>query len=213
MKGLVLKDFYNMKSTLLMLCGVLIFIGAMAVSKGENFASSISVVLVMLPVAIVTNTFGFDEKVKWENYAITMPITRKDIIKSKYITLIISVIAATAFITIVNIFIQVLSSRIIFSGIVETISFGFSVGIIFSAIIIPIVCKFGLEKMRILLMLIVVIPCLIIAYLQDNVNQIKTLFNLNVLINYGVYIIPVIAILLCFISYLISVKIYEKKEF
>lgn len=213
MRGLVLKDFYNMKSTLLMLGGVLLFIGAMAVSQGENFTSSIPVILIVLPLAIVTNTFSFDEKIKWENYAMTMPITRKDIIRSRYITLIISVIVATILITIINAFVEMLSGGIIFSRIVETISFGLSVGFIFSSIIIPIICKFGLEKMRILLMLIVIIPCLIMAYLQDNMEQMKILFDSNFLIHYGVYIIPIIAIFIWFISYIISVKIYRKKEF
>lgn len=213
MKGLVLKDFYNLKPSFLILGIALIFLGIMSVDKGENFAGAISVVLVMLPLIIATNTFGLDEKVKWESYAMTMPITRKDIIKGRYITLIISVIIITIFIAIVNIFIQILGGTMNFSEIIETVLLCLSVGIVFSAIMLAIVCKFGLEKMRIVLMFFIVIPALIGTYIQEFIGKANTLFNFGILLNYAIYILPIIAIFICFISYIISVKIYEKKEF
>ncbi|MDO4535441.1 MAG: ABC-2 transporter permease [Clostridium perfringens] len=210
MRGLVLKDFYNMKSSLLILVCVLVFLEVVSIIQGEGSGSITTTILVMIPMIIATNTIGMDEKTKWDNYAMTMPITRKDIIKSRYLTLITIVTLTTIIIIGINIFIQSLSGEIVLYKILENVSFELSIGIILSAIIIPIICKFGLEKARIALMGFILIPLLVGSYLEDNLIGYS---NIEILISHMVYILPIIAILMCFISYIISVNIYKKKEF
>lgn len=213
MRGLVLKDFYNMKSSLLILIGIVIFLNIVSIIEGEGSGSITTTILVMLPMIIATNTIGMDEKTKWDNYAMTMPISRKDVVKSKYVTLITIVGLTTVVIVAINIFLQGLKGEILLSNILENISLNLSIGMILSAIIIPIVCKFGLEKARIALMTFIIIPIFIGSYLEGNLAQFIGYSNIEVLVSYIAYILLAIAFLACLISYLISVKIYEKKEF
>lgn len=213
MRGLVLKDFYNMKTSFLILVGVIIFLNVVSIIEGDSSGSISSFVLIMLPMIIATNTFGMDEKTKWDNYALTMPITRKDIVKSKYITVIVITAVATIVIIGINIFIGSLSGEIVFSVIFSNILFNISVGIIFSSIMIPMVCKVGIEKARIALMAFILIPTLAGSYIENNLGEFPKSLGVEVLMSNIGYISFGIAILMCFISYIISVKIYEKKEF
>ena len=139
MRGLILKDFYNMKSSLLILACVLVFLEVLSIIQGESSGSITTTILVMIPMIIATNTIGMDEKTKWDNYAMTMPITRKDIIKSRYLTLVIIVTLTTTVIIGINIFIQDLNGEIFLYKILENISFELSIGIILSAVIILII--------------------------------------------------------------------------
>ncbi len=213
MRGLILKDFYNMKSSLLILACVLVFLEVLSIIQGESSGSITTTILVMIPMIIATNTIGMDEKTKWDNYAMTMPITRKDIIKSRYLTLVIIVTLTTTVIIGINIFIQDLNGEIFLYKILENISFELSIGIILSAVIILIICKLGLEKARIALMGFILIPLFVGSYLEDNLGQLIGYSNIEILMRYVAYMLPIIAILVFFISYIISVNIYKEKEF
>lgn len=213
MRGLILKDFYNMKHSFLVLIAVVVFLNVISIVEGDNSGSISSFILVMLPMIIATNTTGMDEKAKWDNYALTMPIMRKDIVKSKYVTLITIITVTTAIIMAINIFIQSLNGEIVFSEIFSNILFNISVGIIFASIMIPMICKVGIEKARIALMVFVLIPTFVCSYIENNLDKLPDLSIINGLMSSIGYILFAVAILVCFVSYIISVNIYEKKEF
>ena len=141
----------------------------------------------------------------------TMPVTRKDIIKSRYLTLILSVIAITLVTIIANIIVESLNGEVLLSSLIKEVSFCISVGIIIVSVMIPIVCKFGLEKMRIIYITCMFIATFFITELAPNEFLMsKDLVWLN---SYIEVILPALAICICFISYIISVEIYKKKEF
>ena len=81
------------------------------------------------------------------------------------------------------------------------------------AIMYPIIYKFGVEKARIGIFLIV-FGIVIIGSLLANFIDLSNIFkSLSFLEDYIILILIIIAILMVYISYKISEKIFSKKEF
>ena len=90
MKGLLIKDILNMKNYMKQLVLVLIFFIAYGIFlKNGTFVGTM--ITLMLSMQVIT-TMSYDEYAKWDKYALTMNINRKDIIISKYIFFTISII-------------------------------------------------------------------------------------------------------------------------
>lgn len=87
MKGLLMKDFYSLKkikNMYLILAGI--FVGFCFIRGLRNF-------IVLVPILIfsttITSTFSMDKNVKWDKLAVPAPLDRKEIVKSKYILLLL----------------------------------------------------------------------------------------------------------------------------
>ena len=83
MKGLLLKDLYNLEKQARSL--LLIFVFYLVFSLiGENsnmFGGVVSIMMVML----VITSLAYDERSRWDRYALTMPVSRKEMVLSKYL--------------------------------------------------------------------------------------------------------------------------------
>lgn len=87
MRGLLTKDFYNLKKTMnIYLIMTLILSAYCAFTKKSSFVS-------MIPILIfsttITSTFSMDNSVKWDKLAVPAPLKRSDIVKSKYMLLLL----------------------------------------------------------------------------------------------------------------------------
>lgn len=83
MKGLLLKDFYNLKKNGIFLLVMLICFGFVDALGGMG-ASLVIMWGLVASMQIVT-TFTFDEAVKWNSFGMTMPVTRKELVGAKFI--------------------------------------------------------------------------------------------------------------------------------
>ena len=83
MKGLLMKDLLNLKQTIrvwALLLALFIVIG-FAQQSPVYISSMLTVMVLLLPV----NALAYDENCKWDAYALTMPVTRRDLALSKYL--------------------------------------------------------------------------------------------------------------------------------
>ncbi len=209
MKGLLLKEWLVIwKQGKLMILLALIY-GVMAVMGSGYFFAGFSVVfLSMLPITVM----GFDERSKWDHYAVTMPYSRKDIVLSKYIFSIICSLAATIIFiiaTIINWFIG--KEPVDFSSLITQSILMLSLGLFFSTVNLPIMFRFGVDKGRMWFILLTVL-------LVGGLGGLLSLFEAkevdigNLIQRLTPFVLPVItAGLLAFSAYL-SIKIYEKRE-
>ena len=79
MKGLIIKDILNLKNYMKQLILVLIFFIAYGIFlKNGTFVGTM--ITLMLSMQVIT-TMSYDEYAKWDKYALTMNINRKDIDK------------------------------------------------------------------------------------------------------------------------------------
>lgn len=83
MKGLLLKDFYIIRSGLLILLLTFVFVGA-----GMSFVISPWVLIVIFTVTLSFQsavTVQTDKSSQWDKFSVTLPVSRKQTISSKYV--------------------------------------------------------------------------------------------------------------------------------
>lgn len=216
-KGLILKDLLqlrNYKKTLFVF--IIIFVLTSITQEGMD---SMLVVMLTLGFGMFSiATFSYDELAKADRYILTMPLTKKEVVLSKYILVICSTIIGAIIGTIISLVINIGMNKEI-PEVMESIAI--SLGAIFGlglvqSIQIPCIYKWGAEKGRIQLFIVGMMMLLVgfgIIFIGEKVN---IEFTINDFFNKIIYFIPVILLILTiiiyFISYKVSYKIYSKKE-
>lgn len=207
MIGLIKKDLFIIKNNLkiILILFIVFFI------TGLQNSTDMSYIPITLSVVLFLSTFSYDEYNKWDAYAITLPNGRVNIVKSKYIATIILVLITSLISFILNLLTGYINNSINFE---ETLSM--ITGITFSIILIqsisyPIIFKFGIEKGRLLLFASIFIIISLISLIPVSIN-----ISSNIILfieKYWIILLLIITSIILSISYLISKKIYLKKEF
>ena len=210
MLGFIKKDIAMIKSNFKILFILFIFYGIMAFNDGMD----ISFILPFICVMIMISTFSYDEYNKWNAYTIALPNGRENSVKAKYVATLL-MIAITSIITIMLSLIIILIKKqpIVYEEILVT-----TLGSILGTLLVlstmyPIIYKFGIEKARIAIFVIVIAFVFAASFLFSNIDFSFIGKTLNFLEDYIVLIIIAISILMVYISYRISKKIYLNKEF
>ena len=217
MKGLIIKDLCviknQMKTLLLVLAFFIIF---SIINEDATF------VLFLIPfymIMLLITTFSYDEFNKWECYCNSLPLSRKEIVKAKYIlfnasSLILIILGILASFIIPN-FIENTTFESIYASIIG-VAFGICLVI---SLLIPFYYKFGSQKGRIMLFLTIAILALLIGMITslDIFNNIELMNIINSLNNLSLgmftILLIIITVIIMAISYYISIKIYSNKEF
>ncbi len=210
MVGFMKKDIAMIKSNF-KLIGILLVIYVLMGLLGQM---DISFILPFMIVMIMISTFSYDDYNKWDAYSISLPNGRKNSVMSKYITTILMILV-TSIITIILSFIisYIKTSTINYEQILITM-----LGTIFGTLLVltfmyPVIYKFGLEKARIAIFVIVFGLVIIGGFLFKYVDLSNIGKSLTFLENYLVIILIVITIVMVYVSYKISNNIFSKKEF
>lgn len=216
MKGLIIKDILNLRNYMKQLILVFIFFVAYGIFlKNGVFVGSM--ITLMLSMQVIT-TMSYDEYAKWDKYALIMNINRKDIVLSKYVFFIMSIIIGIVVGIISSSLINIISDSNV--GIDEILVTSIMVPCIFAilfCIIIPIVFKIGVEKARVVMMAIFFTPTIlgfIIFKMAEKANiPMPDEATLELIFKFGLIGLIVLTVVFIFISYKISLSIYNKKEF
>lgn len=221
-KGLIKKDLYNLSSYKMSLLIVIIFCGIAIIGTGNINFGPILICTIMGMISL--STFSYDEMSKSNKYILTLPTNRKEIIKSKYIlaigaTILGGILGMVLTIIIANIMNYFRPENLINldyeSLIVSTVGGTFGISLI-QAIQIPSIYKWGAEKGRVQMFILVFILILLvlgIGYLIMNAS-----FNINLEIienfmnQYGLILLVLLMAIMYLISYKVSNKIYRNKE-
>ncbi len=210
MLGFIKKDMAMIKSNFKILFILFIFYGVMTFNDGMD----ISFILPFICVMIMISTFSYDEYNNWNAYTIALPNGRENSVKAKYLATLL-MIAITSIITIMLSLIIILIKKqpIELEEILVT-----TLGSIFGTLLVlsimyPIIYKFGIEKARIAIFVIVIATVFAASFLFSNIDLSFIGKTLNFLEDYIVLIIIAISILMVYISYHVSKKIYLNKEF
>jgi hypothetical protein len=201
---------HNAKSMLLIL---LVFAVGLIMSSGvESYIISAGVLCSMM----IVTTFTFDDNCKWSKYALIMPVCKKDIVKAKFIVLVIFCTVGVCVGTIFGVSGGLVMRKLVMSmESIVTMLFmafvGLIVSVIFGSMSIPLVYKFGAEKGRMLLLVSFVVP-LAICFI---VYEILMLFGVEITDQLVFAILcasPLIALIWVYIMYRISCSIFSKQE-
>lgn len=206
MKGLLLKDFYMTKKycKMIILC-ILLFAGVSVAESSNLFFQFYPVVMAsMLPVSIL----GYDEKCHWDVYGQIFPYSRKQFVSVKYLMSLFCVCGIWLLLAVV----QVVGMLVNKTGIQNNFLFFFflvlSSGILSSGILLFVIFKFGTEKGRLAYLVVIALVC------GGGAVSISTDVSLHIPVSANVLSLLILtaSAAVFFLSWLLSMKIYEKRE-
>lgn len=202
-KALILKDLLCLrqqaKSVGLVLLVWLVL--SVAMGNGMFFCALGVIYVIMLPMM----TLSFDERSKWDSRALTMPVTRAQLVLSRYATALLAGLALCALGAVVIAAVDGPEQA--------ASSLGFYLaGALMLAVAMPLMLKLGVEKARILVALCYLVPFLGLLLAEKlGVDVEEALASLS-----GprpALIAAVIVLAALALSVLISLGIYRHKEF
>lgn len=211
MFGLILKDFMLIKSNFKMLFILVIFFGIMSFLGND----SLLFIPTVMSFAIIISTFSFDEYYHTNAYVTTMPNGRKNMVLAKYCVAILLSLGLLLICMILGYIIGIMKDSLDLEFLlVSGISTFLSTLLLFS-IIFPITYKFGIEKSRMTLLVIVFAVTGFFMLFGQFINLPSDIFTniIEVFNNYGFIIFPIVIIIALSLSFGCSCKIVNNKEY
>ena len=210
MKPLILKDLYMLQKAFKMILVLIVFYVVIFLLTGAGDA--LAMVLAILAVTFPISTFTYDEANKWDRYALSGPLERKDIVCAKYLLCLLLMGFALIFgllgMTVMGFF---LTSRTL-PEILLIESISVLLGLLGQAIILPFIYKLGAERGRMLLIAVLMIPILCVILYSRFAPAALQLFVASYL-RYLPLALVFMAAAGYVVSYRISLRIYMGKDF
>ena len=144
-RGLLLKDIFELSAQCrvqLVLTGVYLLL-PLFIRGIELFASVGMMLLAMMPVYAL----GYDERCRWERYALAMPVRKSDLFWSRFLLGVIAVALSAA----VQVLVALLAGR---GDLLSSLAVTAPAAILYLLIVLPLMMKLGVEKGRFLLLLL-----------------------------------------------------------
>lgn len=203
MKGLLLKDLINLKSQMKILGLLLLFYIFLAYQNRD--LAFLSGMLMILSVMLSITSISFDERAKWDKYALTMPLSRRQLVFSKYILNLLSITAGCLIIFAVLPLLGGFGQENLL-----TLAATSGAALLMNSLLLPIMFKFGVEKGRYILVMLILIPSVLTMLLPKSIR-----FDLSVLDQFSSLLAVAFFLLVIgafAVSLLLSVRIMEAKE-
>ena len=210
MLGLIKKDFLLIKANLKSMA--IIFIVYLILAFQGTF--DVTFIIPLIGIMLFISTFSYDDFNNWNSYAVTLPDGRKNVVRAKYIASIILTIILAAVALVIGIGISYTKTNSInLNEIISSLMGTILSNVIIICLLYPIVFKFGATNGRIILFAVVFGIAGIGTLIAQFVDMTSIINMINRLDSYSLIAIPIISVILLGISYLISNKIYQNKEF
>ena len=210
MMGLVKKDFYlaaGLARSYLIVAAIFLVLSLAGIYEFSFLSSFMSLLCIMLPV----NVFSYDEQAKWDKYAAALPGGRRAVVQARYVfTLIVSVGAVVlgGAVGAAACLLDPTEGETLWEMVLSTAAGG-SVGILLNAVMLPLMFKFGVQKGRLYLALVLAI--LFGAFLGGVAALASAVQEPSALI-LPLAAIPVAGLLALVPSYLLSLRVFRKKD-
>ena len=210
MMGLVKKDFYlaaGLARSYLIVAAIFLVLSLAGIYEFSFLSSFMSLLCIMLPV----NVFSYDEQAKWDKYAAALPGGRRAVVQARYVfTLIVSAGAVVlgGAVGAAACLLDPTAGETLWEMVLSTAAGG-SVGILLNAVMLPLMFKFGVQKGRLYLALVLAI--LFGAFLGGVAALASAVQEPSALI-LPLAAIPVVGLLALVPSYLLSLRVFRKKD-
>lgn len=214
MKGLIKKDILLTKSLLKSYLIIILVFTVMSITT----TNPMTIILPIFGIMVCLSTLSYDNYYKWDAFALTLPINRKDSVKAKYILALLFTIIFALIAVMINLSISIIQNIPIEAITLLTPLFGSILGaVITTSFSLPLMYKFGSEKGRIIMFLIFLVISVAIIVSTNLFKGIIDQFIIYDAISFiSTYFLPIsmiLIIVITIISYQCSLKIFLKKEF
>ena len=207
MKGLLLKDFYMLlKHCKAYLLISVVFIGVSFAGNGNQFFIFYPCLLVgMIPTVLLS----YDEGSKWTEYCKLLPCKPSQVVLSKYLTGLYAQCFVVLLISTAQIVWQIVNGNPVFWDFLSTATVILCVSLVPASLGLPFMLRFGVEKGRIAYYFIIgavfAISYTAAMILKDGSQTIESFPWLLPLL-------CVAAVVIYFLSILLSIALYKKRE-
>lgn len=201
MRGLLIKDWYQARKYCRSLLLIAVVFAAVSVFSDNTLFAIYPLMLgALLPVTL----HAYDERSGFLRCACTMPVSRRDVVASRYAELLLALGLGLAVL-----------------GAVRTIGALFGAGdtgstaellvmallsVDLAALLLPLIFRFGTERARMLMFLIVGALTTLMLLFDSGLSA--RLMDMHAVVRYGVIALGLAVLPL---SYLLSLRIYRKK--
>lgn len=229
MKTMMMSDYLNIRSSLVQLSVISVFIAVfMAIATG-TVAVVAGALAAMIPFMMMFSLAALDEKDGWEQFRLTLPITRKQVVVGRYVLIgliaVIGLVFAFAISYMIMFVLTMLPADSIFGRVTPespAVIAGSALGaltivMLATDVVLPLMMRFGMTKAtRIVPMVLVLGISAAAVLIGDNLDttflQSFTQWfdegNRYLIIVAGIIVVDV---LLYIISALVSIKLYERR--
>lgn len=210
MLGLIKKDLLMIKSNIKFLIILFIVYFLMAIQGNIDLFS----ILPIMGVIIFISTFSYDEFNKWNSYACSLPNGRVNVVRAKYIATLLVTFISVIVVAIASLIVLYSTTKIVEYEIVLSNVIGSLAATVFLiSIFYPCIYKFGVDKARIGVFILVFGTAIIGGLLSKFIDFSSLMNLLSSLEDYMIVILPVVLIIMLLVSYKISKSINLNKEF
>ncbi len=207
MKGLLLKDFYQLtKYCRAYLAVALVFAAAAAVNNNMFFLVYPMIMVSVIPI----NLISYDEKSKWNLYAGALPYSRRQLVSVKYVIALVVFCAAFLLLAAAQTFAMYRSGNVDWQSWSMAMAAMTLLGMISPCIILPIVFRFGVEKGRVMYYIAVFAICGSIGVIGEvglDLTEIQSFIQS--------WFVPAalgVSAVLFLVSWLVSIFLYQNRE-
>lgn len=206
MRGLLLKDLYNMwkycKSFLLI---ILVFTGMSFVNEGNAFYVFYPIIMIsLIPISLL----AYDEREHWDAYCMTLPVKRNTCVSVKYIESLTGGIVMA----LVTMTITVIQGHtpMNLGTVGENVIMMIAIALIPPAIILPINFLLGTTKARIsqIVVVAILVGCSSIFVIEEDITWLGEIMNSSAFT--GILLAAAVAIFT--VSWRVSLIFYSKRD-
>jgi len=208
MIGLLLKDLLCLKKVGGKMGIVLAIYIVIFVASGN--ISFLGAMIILILTMLSMNTFAYDEMAKWDYYALSLPVTKRQIVLSKYLLVLFFDVISILIVLLIYLVKNLINIETILSLCAMSAS-----ALMMAAVLLPLLYKLGTQKARIWMILIILLPTAGMMLLAK-FKIIGTTGGLAAISDSTaellIYLAVPVALLLLVGSYFLSCKIFQKKE-
>lgn len=218
MTGLIFKDILVMRKTLKTYLLFLVFYSAMAlfgVFSLSFVVAFIQVIVIMLPIS----AFAYDERARWDRYAMSLPLGRSTVVAARYLFVLLMLMISAVVGLSVGVALSIFDPSSSMMEYLGTVLVSLGVGLLIADIILPLNYKLGPERARPYLYAVIFLPIIAVfgaakLGMLDGLRNFSALDQLPERSVLGLFsLVPVAALAGLGVSYFISCRIVERKEF
>lgn len=212
MKGLLLNEFYSAVGNIKLFLFIALAAAISLIVTGSPTAQELFVYITITALSVnAVVSFRKDAVSKWDKYEITMPVQRKDIVRSKYLSYLFWLLFGTLLaltVTILAAIIHKTAACLPGTGALPSMfNLGIGISLLTGALFYPLSYRFGIDKSETILIISIISAILLSIVTLNILNRYIPSFSTRM----SVFILLYSASFA--ISYKTTLLLYQKKEF
>lgn len=212
MKGLLLNEFYSAVGNIKLFLFIALAAALSLIITGSPTAQELFVYITITALSVnAVVSFRKNAVFKWDKYELTMPVHRKDIIRSKYLSYLFWLLFGTLLALTVTILAAIIHKTTTWlpgtGALPSMFTLGIGISLLTGALFYPLSFVFGIEKSETILIISIITAILLSIVTLNILNRYLPSFSTRMTVFILLYTASFA------VSYRITLLLYLKKEF